>query len=67
MELRHQNEIEAKTKELDTLLPLKVKESTECLNLRKMEEHMAKQKKYIYINAVTLKHIKSNRRLLNSK
>ena len=45
MELRHNNEMETKKHELEVHLPMKVKESSECLNLRKMEEHMAKQRK----------------------
>lgn len=32
--------------ELDRLLPYKPKESSEVLNLKKIEEHLAKQKKY---------------------
>ena len=42
---KHDDEL-AKTKaNLDQTLPVKVKESSELLNLRKMQEHMAKQKK----------------------
>ena len=39
-------------KELEEELPLKVKESCECLNLRKMEDYMAKQKKYLFVDKV---------------
>lgn len=42
---RHENEIDKLKEDLERQLPTKVKESSECLNLRKMEEHMAKQKK----------------------
>ena len=43
---RHNKEIEDTKKELDTHLSPKTKESSELLNLRKMEEHMVKQKMY---------------------
>lgn len=42
---RHKQEIESSKKELEMELSPKVKESSELLNLRKMEEHMVKQKK----------------------
>lgn len=42
---RHQRELKESKEELDRQLPIKLKESSELLNLRKMEEHMAKQKK----------------------
>lgn len=38
-------ELRSTEEELDEKLPKKLKESSELLNLRKMEEHMAKQKK----------------------
>ena len=44
---RHAKEIEETKKELDVQLSPKVKESSELLNLRKMEEHMVKQKMYL--------------------
>ena len=65
MELRHNNELETKKHELEVQLPMKVKESSECLNLRKMEEHMAKQRKYISLYLAMSKPIKFNRKLLN--
>ena len=43
---KHDSDIKKMTEDLDRQLPVKVKESSELLNLRKMEEHMAKQKKY---------------------
>jgi hypothetical protein len=48
-------------KELEEELPLKVKESSECLNLRKMEEYMVKQKKYLSIYKVLHKLIMPNK------
>lgn len=44
MEGRHQNECDSLRAELEKQLSFKVKESSEFLNLKKMEEHMAKQK-----------------------
>lgn len=41
---RHKKEIEETKKDLDIQLSPKVKETSELLNLRKMEEHMVKQK-----------------------
>lgn len=43
--VKHKQELEALRKELEVELSPKVKESSELLNLRKMEEHMVKQKK----------------------
>ena len=43
---------------MEKQLPYKVKESSEFLNLKKMEEHMAKQKLYIVGNIDILRHIK---------
>lgn len=42
---KHKQELEALRKELEVELSPRVKESSELLNLRKMEEHMVKQKK----------------------
>ena len=42
---RHMDELAKTSAELDATLPKKLKESSELLNLRKMEEHMAKQRK----------------------
>ena len=46
---RHMEEIAKTEAELNETLPKKLKESSELLNLRKMEEHMAKQRKYKFI------------------
>ena len=45
MSARHQKEQQETRQELDVTLSPKVKESSELLNLRKMEAHMVKQKK----------------------
>ncbi len=45
---RHKNEQNETLKELEVQYSPKVKESSELLNLRKMEEHMVKQKMYLY-------------------
>lgn len=45
IEAKHSNELESTKNQLERQLPYKVKESSECLNLRKMEQYMAKQKK----------------------
>ncbi len=45
------------------MVPAKPKESSEVLNLKKIEEHLAKQKKYInntLIFIVMLKHTRSS-------
>lgn len=47
MEGRHQIEFESLKGDMEKQLPYKVKESSEYLNLKKMEEHMAKQKLYL--------------------
>lgn len=41
---RHKKELEETRKELEVQFSPKVKETSELLNLRKMEEHMVKQK-----------------------
>jgi hypothetical protein len=46
MEARHQSECDNMRADLEKQLPFKVKESSEFLNLKKQEEHMAKQKLY---------------------
>ena len=46
MQNRHQTELDALKNDMEKQLPFKVKESSEFLNLKKMEEHMAKQKLY---------------------
>lgn len=43
---RHKNEQDETRKELEVQYSPKVKETSELLNLRKMEEHMVKQKMY---------------------
>jgi hypothetical protein len=44
MESRHQTDADNLRADMEKQLPFKVKESSEFLNLKKMEEHMAKQK-----------------------
>lgn len=44
---------------------MKVKESVECLNLRKMEAHMVKQKKYADIDVVMHRLIWCSSKLLS--
>ena len=51
---------------MEKQLPYKVKESSEYLNLKKMEEHMARQKMYTLSYPVIPKHIKSNKDYSNS-
>ena len=48
MQARHQNEVDNMKNEMEKQLPYKVKESSEFLNLKKMEEQMAKQKLYLF-------------------
>ena len=48
MSLRHDAEQQKLRDDLGNQLPTKNKESSELLNLRKMEEHMVKQKKYLF-------------------
>ncbi len=48
MQARHQNEVDNMKIEMEKQLPYKVKESSEFLNLKKMEEQMAKQKLYLF-------------------
>ena len=48
MQARHQNEVDNMKSEMEKQLPYKVKESSEFLNLKKMEEQMAKQKLYLF-------------------
>lgn len=43
--MRQEQEYRQIQEELDKTIPYKPKESSEVLNLRKIEEHMAKQKK----------------------
>ena len=45
MTARHRQEQADERKHLEVHFPAKLKESSELLNLRKMEEHMVKQKK----------------------
>lgn len=47
MRRNHESEERNTIKHLENTLPSKVKESAELLNLRKMEEHMSKQKLYV--------------------
>ena len=58
MQGRHQTELEALRNDLEKQLPYKVKESSEFLNLKKMEEHMAKQKLYFFVYVGILRLIK---------
>ncbi len=46
MQAKHQLELDNLKNDMEKQLPYKVKESSEYLNLKKMEEHMAKQKLY---------------------
>lgn len=47
---KHQNEIAGFLEELDRVLPMKPKDSGELLNMRKIQEALARQQKfYIYI------------------
>ena len=64
---RHNGDINKLHEELDRQLPKKVKESSELLNLRKMEEHMAKQKKYFSHYSVLLRPTESRPKLMSSK
>jgi hypothetical protein len=48
MSIRHTEECHKTRENMNSQLTLKVKESSELLNLRKMEEQMAKQKKYYF-------------------
>ena len=49
---RHNEECLKLEDELNVQLSTKVKESSELLNLRKMEEQMAKQKNYVEAHRV---------------
>lgn len=49
---RHQEELEKFMEELENALPLKPKDSSELINLRKIEELLAKQEEYL--NSLTL-------------
>lgn len=46
---RQEHEYRQNGEELDRTIPFKPKESSEVLNLKKIEEHLAKQKKYLLI------------------
>ena len=61
---RHKKEIEETKKDLDVQLSPKVKETSELLNLRKMEEHMVKQKMYFILYLASQKPIKFSNRSL---
>ncbi|CAD8110728.1 unnamed protein product [Paramecium sonneborni] len=46
---RQQNEFNKVSEELERTIPLKPKESSDVLNLKKREEYLAKQKKYPFL------------------
>lgn len=64
MEEKHKKEVVALRMQLEEQLSTKVKESNQLLNLRKMEEQAAKQKKYSSINLVMFRLIESNKKLM---
>lgn len=46
MEEKHTQDLEHNRQNLESTLPAKYKQSTELLNLRKIQDQMAKQKSY---------------------
>lgn len=58
MEERHRQDADNTRANLEKQLSTKVKESSEFLNLKKMEESMAKQKMYIFVYEGTQKPIR---------
>lgn len=48
LNIKHRQEIESERKNQELELSTKVKESSELLNLRTMEQFMVKQKKYTF-------------------
>lgn len=60
LQAKHQTELDNLKNDMEKQLPYKVKESSEFLNLKKMEEHMAKQKLYPSFHLDILKPIKYN-------
>ncbi|CAD8105761.1 unnamed protein product [Paramecium sonneborni] len=60
---RQQNEFNKVSEELERTIPIKPKESSDVLNLKKREEYLAKQKKYRFLQFfVMLKLRKSKNR-----
>lgn len=55
METRHNEELHQTEDKLQKTISVKYKESSELLNLKKMEEHMAKQKNYVEAHKVQCK------------
>ena len=62
MNERHSKECSETKQELEVQLSPKVKETSELLNLRKMEEHMVKQKMYFKLYLDFQRLIKYNNR-----
>ncbi|KAM3142968.1 hypothetical protein pb186bvf_005031 [Paramecium bursaria] len=56
--LKQQQDIKTTVDELEATLPYKPKESSELLNLRKIEEHLAKQKNYVEAHQIQIKRSK---------
>jgi hypothetical protein len=52
LEAKHKQDQEAMRQDLEKTVPQKNKDSSELLNLKKMEEHMAKQKNYVEAHKV---------------
>jgi hypothetical protein len=52
LEAKHRQDQDILRQDLEKNLPLKNKDSSELLNLKKMEEHMAKQKNYVEAHKV---------------
>lgn len=67
LQAKHQTDLDILKSDMEKQLPYKVKESSEFLNLKKMEEHMAKQKLYRYFHLGIQKLIKSRCAFKNFK
>lgn len=67
LQAKHQTELENLKNDMEKQLPYKVKESSEFLNLKKMEEHMAKQKLYLFFHVDTPRLTRFNYAFNNSK
>jgi hypothetical protein len=52
LEAKHRQDQDILRQDFEKNLPLKNKDSSELLNLKKMEEHMAKQKNYVEAHKV---------------
>lgn len=61
MQARHQADENHLREEMDKQLPYRVKESSEYLNLKKMEEHMARQKMLSFLYLDIRKRIRFSR------